>query len=92
MPALREIQSVAEGFAVTVTDGTVVTLNKAALPANLKSGTPAQLEAWFATNVAPVMLAHGIQVSVHVVSNPPLVMSLVCADVSVTIGANWWNK
>ena len=91
MPPLRGIIGITEGVQIIMQDGTVITHSKATLPANLKTGTPAAIEA-FINPLLVTALAGRFQAKIHVFSNPPLVMNIICANADATIPANWWNK
>ena len=89
MPPIRGILPLTEGFQIILTDGTVLAHSKATLPANLKNGTPAQIEA-FVSPLLVTALAGRFQAKVHVFSNPPLVMTIICANNGAVIPSNWW--
>ena len=91
MPPIRGVVGITEGFQIIMQDGTVLEHSKATLPANLKNATPAAVEA-FVNPLLVTALAGKFQAQVHVVSNPPLEVSVICANMDTTINPNWWAK
>jgi len=46
MPLLRAIASLADGFSITRSDGTILTLTSADIPANVKSQSISAVQTW----------------------------------------------
>ena len=89
MPPIQGMVAITEGFQIILQGGAVIEHSKATLPGPLKNATPATIEA-FINPLLATALAGRMQAEVHVFSNPPLVMTVICANADAVIPTNWW--
>ena len=91
MPPIQGVIGINEGIQILLSDSEIVEQSKAILPVNLKNAPPNIVEAFINSSLV-ITLAERFQAQIHVFSNPPLIINIICADIDAIVNPNWWAK